>query len=466
LRAARRKYSHSTLAEFAKAIGYSASYLSAVELRHLPETPDVLQAYEMGLGLEPATLFPERTVQGVLGKALQRDRARSRSSRPPGALDSALELLRRAADNAAAPGHIYLTYQTDRDLFEGSEAMFAEWLHVLRACLRRGWSITQVYRMNDDRQRSLQMVEAMIDLLGSKGDYHAVSIPNQQASSPSADFVIVPGIGATMLLTAEGGVDVVTVSDSAGVARLEAHCRRLVGGARPLLTPLSRRDPVRWQRLLDEIESMQGGMVLVRNSLLSLVAPESFYIPGSTYVDRLNLSEERVQELRELAGRRLERMKARLSSDSYVTICPRTAVVQFAESGSWPDDEPGLAPLPLSERLQFLHAMVSALKTYDRFELALIDDTELRWLRPKESDPLLTWMVRGNRVAFLETWPLDDNGVPTNVHIAMHEPSIAGAFADYFGSVWNRIAPVNRTKSSVVEWLEAQCAMLRDGIED
>jgi hypothetical protein len=75
-------------------------------------------------------------------------------------------------------------------------------------------------------------------------------------------------------------------------------------------------------------------------------------------------------------------------------------------------------------------------------------------------------MVRGNRVAFLETWPLDDDGVPTNVHIAMHEPSIAGAFADYFGNVWSRIAPPNRTKSSVVEWLEARCAMLRDGIED
>ncbi|MGE0058170.1 MAG: helix-turn-helix domain-containing protein, partial [Dehalococcoidia bacterium] len=55
LRAARREYQLS-LSDFANRVGYSRSYLSAVELGHLPETEQIVLAYESALGLERGSL--------------------------------------------------------------------------------------------------------------------------------------------------------------------------------------------------------------------------------------------------------------------------------------------------------------------------------------------------------------------------------------------------------------------------
>lgn len=467
LRAIRRQNSSSTLAEFARTIGYSPSYISAVELLHLPETPDLLQAYETGLGLTPSTLTAEKsTVPGILGRA---GRVGSLSMHRPafeshgsGSLGPWMSLLTEAAESTPrGSGRIYLTGQTSEDLFDDSDDAFFQLLRVMRRCLQSGWAITQVYSMNDDRQRSLQMVEAMIDLLGSHGDYQVVYLPEARATTPASDVLVVPGIAASLLLSsARGGSSSIELRTTADVEVMEEYCRLQAEAAQPLIAPLSREDPLKWEQLVYSLDEIPGPHFLVKNSLSSLLVSDRMNLAAPEWVARLGLQGEEAAGVERLRRVRLENFKRRALTDMHHNICPKQAIVQFLETGLWPDDEPNLAPLGLRERRGLIDNVTRNLRDYPKYELALIDESEVKWLRPRESDPLLTWMVRGNKVAFLETWPLDDDGRPTNVHIAMHEPSLTGAFADYFTSVWSRIAPANRDKARVIDWLESQAALL------
>src|SRR5262249_49454394 len=152
-----------------------------------------------------------------------------------------------------------------------------------------------------------------------------------------------------------------------------------------------------------------------------------------------------LDELIELRHGRQGFFEAQISRFGYRNISTRRSVRDLLKTGRYivpPDvraDDREADLTRASDAIEVVKGAVRDLKRHKNYEIALLDDDEIRLLQQSESQSVVFWMVKGNERTLLETWPRDDDGRMTHVHVAMREPAVAAAFSSHFRKLWNRI---------------------------
>ncbi len=475
LRAARRE-SQLSLTDFASKVGYSRSYLSAVELGHLPETEPVVLAYETVLGLEPGTLQDgKQSVARVLRQASQLEAATATAATvsdgfrlPEGQLVilPRADVLRSIASLTAEalvadirPGQVHLTSFSGDEDWRQLDAPNGPWISVQQDLERAGWAINHLIRLNDDVSRSLLLMGAMLGLLADPGEYRALFAPIGAAMPPTVDYFVIEGCCALIRFDIEDPLQqaVMLIRDRAGVAAVAQQCELLRAMMRPMIEAITRDDPAAFEGHRVRIGSEPGDSVMVRGTLsvgaVDVVEDELAWLP-STHLESEASRRAEVQSRLLLATLKRNRVR-----HIYIKSQIEESVQMALRVGSGlilSEADDRFLPRLVRHRLDQLIAL---LREQRNFEMALLDDDEVALIQAPGSDSVFYWLVQGGEL-LLESWPRGGSGVANHLHIAVHESSIAAAFMEHFKNVWQRVKPVNRDKEYVTWWLEQQAALL------
>ena len=155
--------------------------------------------------------------------------------------------------------------------------------------------------------------------------------------------------------------------------------------------------------------------------------------------------------------RRYAAFQTNIASYPYRDICPRRAIERLVQDGEAPSNDrlpPGFR-LSQQARREQLECAIHLLRTYEQYELALIDEQEEQFI-PTE----MFWEVTGQHRVLMLSWSTDLTDKDIIIELAINEPSIIHAFHDYFAELWERIAPPHKDKALVIGWLEQQLARL------
>lgn len=378
----------------------------------------------------------------------------------------AIELLESApACDPEQGGSILLSMQ-GKKTFEGlpdAQGVQNAWQAALRQVLRRGWRIEQLWRLDRNVDRSVRLVETMLDLVGS-GRYWPRYFDRYGVLDPPYDVLVVPGHAAMLsLATDEPEADdaAFVFARQEEIALVAGHFRRLREHTKPLLRGFfPRTQEIDYTRALVAGEGGPGGRLSIKHGPSGLTYPPHWWRPETAWarvwVESGLVAEGDLPEYLECLQARFRQFQRFVRDHDYRDVCSRRGLDELAESGRYDYDDPqsGQDASP-QMRLEHLRNIVDMLKTYDRYHLALLDPREER-----EIPTIPAREVAGGDDAFIGTWSRDASEAAVTVALHITEPTIVSALREHLDDLWGRIAEGHREKRYVIAYLERHIAAL------
>lgn len=357
---------------------------------------------------------------------------------------------------------ILLSFQGEEDSFEDFPDLREQYQQAIEQVLRRGWSICHLWRLDHDVRRSILLVENMLKLLGT-GRYHPYYFQQYGTLAPPYDLLVIPQTAAMLFFATQNShrADAALLThDPEQMELLHTHFSQLLAQSQPLMKSYLPEEEIEALAAYAEAEAQPGGRVAVKNGLTFLAEPPSWYDERSSLAQSLDLSDAALKAALVSQHRRLAAFLAHIGSCDYREICPRRAIERLVNGGE-PTQEYQARGIRFSaqERRQQLERILSLLATYERYQLALIDEEEEQAIAIERC-----WEVAGRQTVLLLTWSSDSSGKDILVDLIIYEPTIARAFLGYFDDLWEQITPEHKDKAQVIRWLEQQAALLKEEV--
>jgi transcriptional regulator with XRE-family HTH domain len=446
-----------------------ASQLKSLRAPHAHHpTKQLLRGDVQGLlNLNPT--FGSLASESLQPIGAERMRGKARSPAIHGRTEALLAALERI-ENAPAPAN-----QSDREAttilitslewgHENTSAVLEyseQWHSVARHAMARGWHICHLMRLDKDARRSLAMARTVLDLIGS-GKYTALYFYANELILPACELALIPGNVAMLFYATQtfSSVDAATVvNDREQIAVLQQYFQRLAGKAKPLLETFAPQDWVALEQLRADAEEEYWPRVIVKDGLSRITEPIRWANPESQRAKRPGFTGDALNRVVNAQKRRLAAFEAHVGQHIYRDICPMRSVVRLVREGHYlHNDTESQAGAPQKERVDQLVNVISLLRRFHNYEIALVDESQ-------ESDvPVLQgrfWEVIGGMRVFTNALVPDQHGGVNYGGILIAEPSIVGAFRHYFDTLWSNIAPRNKDKEFVIWWFERQLQALQ-----
>lgn len=375
-------------------------------------------------------------------------------------LQAAIAILKAAAGGTPEQDReILLTFQGDQDYFLEYVELVAPWRRAVLAALHKGWDFRHLWQLSKDANRSLRLVQDMLEMLGLKGRYQPFYFARYGVVIPSYELLLVPNIGALLGFSTQQAHSVDAAffyRDPKAFEVLDGHFAQLFNQTVPLIKAYPVHDPVLLSDVCVEAEERPGDRLSVKDGLseFTLPLPINGQYPQEATQGIIGIQIANHQ-------RRLAAFRKQVQEYRFRDICPKSAIERLVIHGQYAHDDQCFfteRTVTENERQAHLRNVVEFLRQYDNYEVALVDDTEGKLITSG------SWLVKGDHTILLETWSQRDEGDCVEIDLEITEPAIVGAFRGHFAEIWEGISPQNRAKEYVIWWLEQQIDQIRPGL--
>lgn len=340
-------------------------------------------------------------------------------------------------------------------------AIYQRYPVAIRRALGLGWRVRELWRLDDDTQRTAKLAAHLLDLIGA-GRYEPRYYTRYGAQSPLQELVVVPGRATFQLIATESirlvDTAIVATGDAA-MAALRDHGELLARQTTPVFEryPVARRSA--FVKVLAESEALPGGRTMVKHGLTVYTEPEAWSRPDSHWARRMARMGADVDAMVAVRKRRLETFRRNVRLFPYRDICPVSAIREMVDQGGYSRDDArgGYEAAGMDVRAEHLRSAIDVLETCEKYSLALVDDHEAARFGIR---PDTWWAVVGATRAMLNVRTPDGHGGFTDADLDVTQPTIAAGFARHFDAVWEGIAPLHRDKAYIIGWLRQQLAQV------
>jgi transcriptional regulator with XRE-family HTH domain len=448
--------------------------LSAPRPPRRPQQPQPRNVQQLlDVNLEPLTLDPDplgAPNETTKGENLLPDQRNVRGTRVIQGRIAAFQATLEMIDAAPAPADpsdpsastIFTTSLEGNGWSEIDRSEYSErWHTVIRRAISRGWQFRHLVRLDKNAQRSLTMARAMLDLMGT-GRYAALYSYASESTLPVAELVVIPGVAAVQFFATHtwGAVDTALVlKQREEIALAQAYVQQALVKAKPLLRAFPPNDWVEFAASRVEAEEQYGGHCLVKDGLSQLSEPPEWSHTDAHWVLHSRHRGDSLAALIDACQRQIAAFEAQVARHRYRDICPMRAVIRLVQQGHYlQGSDIDSFVEPIADRVAHLERVIALLRAHDHYELALVDEGQ------EEEIPILAnryWEVTGGMRVFTNVHVRSSQGRTLHTGIVIAEPSLVGAFQNYFDDLWERISHRDKDKGFVIWWLERQLESLR-----
>lgn len=350
---------------------------------------------------------------------------------------------------------ILITFQGGRSVFEGFDDLRQRFMSALIGAARQEWKIIQLFGLDGDATRALELVQTMVPLLRVPNAYEAHYFWPNRSLTPPYDLVILPDKAFVVFATTEslrvGGGFWVSGTES---EILRDHFNLLRTHTNPLLEYFTHdpQDRQRWEQKIVAIESLPGERLLVQDGPTTLSYPSHWLAPDTHWAEaQLRTGIDNLDAAIDEHRKRARLFAEQVRQFRYLSICPKSAVERLVTQGVSINRPPykHFIESP-EERVEHLNNLISLLRTYDNFELALADEAEERFV-----DFQFFEEIKGDFGVLMELFPVEHRH-EHRIGAFINEPSIVAAMQRDFHNTWQRLSAISRNKEYVILWLERQ----------
>lgn len=367
-------------------------------------------------------------------------------------LSAAISLLKQAMQNQdqhiEQNREIFLTFQSERDYFDGYPELYHEWQQTIIQALRLGWSIRHLCKLNKNVERSLQLVNQILTWTNYSGSYHLYYFNKYRIDYPTQEIILIQGTGVIMGYATDQFKEIdagLYLKDQNAVHIIEKYIEQMLHNTEPLIHILSQND---YFELNVSKDRKSGSHYLCMHDLSYLTVPPTImekYMSRSMPDEReRRIHWNRIEDTVQSFHRDIQHYPMR-------HIYPMRAIEQLVAMGDY-EVNPYFRPTREDIRNHLLY-LIELLQIHEQFEIALIDDYKYDLIHRAQLD------IKGNHTVAIGIMPRNDTNSQVEL-IAITEGTIVSAFQEYFEDIWERINPIYRDKQSVILWLRGKLELL------
>ena len=205
----------------------------------------------------------------------------------------------------------------------------------------------------------------------------------QRVRVPAMELVVIPDVAAVQFFATHtwGSVDIALVlSQREEITLAQAYSSRPIQGQTAAAgVPSRRMGCICKQSRRGRRE--YGGHGLIKDGLSQLSEPPAWSRPDAYWARHSRHREDRLSELIDTPKRQIAAFEAHVTSHVYRDICPMLAVIRLVQKGHYfQDSDIDSFAEPIADRIAHIERVIALLRTYDHYELALVDE------RPRRGD--------------------------------------------------------------------------------
>jgi hypothetical protein len=351
-------------------------------------------------------------------------------------------------ENFAGGGEIALTFQSEREYFEGYPELYHEWQYAIVRALSKGWSVRHLCRLNKNVQRSLRLVNQILDWTNYSGAYSLYYFDKYGIDFPPYEIILVNGKGAILGFAADNYKEIdagLYLDEAEAVHMIERYVGQMFLNVEPLIKILNQEEYFE----LNPAKDRKSG-----NHLLSMQDLSFLTVPYPLMEKYLRISipneEERAIHLKRIADT-LQSFHRDIKHYKMRHIYPMRAFEALVTNGKYHNNV-FYRPTGEDVREHLLH-LLELLNTYEKFEIALVDENKYKPLSKAQCD------IKGDHTIVISVMPKNEWDHKVEL-ISITEGTIVNAFQQHFDDWWDRINPVHRDKAFVISWIKEKLDLL------
>lgn len=375
-----------------------------------------------------------------------------------GSMEVAYAAIRLLSQAIKAPvpddNKILITLNSKMNILLDDKFLRQELTQTLKDALSHGWSIIFQIRINDNVERTTEIIEIIQPLL-SHGNiiiyYHQASDENCAVS----ELCIVPSVGALFIFSSKADHPANTAfwyHEKECMEALASYFFQYLTFAKPLLRLYPSPKTIHFLNACAEAEEAPGDKYAFKNGLNTITMPLSLY---ERYISCCKLSEHEISLRKFLHGKRLESFESQVNYYKYKDICPIESLEKLVKDKKYPMDEYYMLDnriLSNEDIVCHLENLVKMLERYDNYEIAFVSEKDFEDLYN------VCWEIKGHSRIFIESMnrgglTSDDSCTKRNYSSA--EKHIVNGFRHYFLKIWDEIPTANKDKSNAIQFIKS-----------
>jgi len=373
----------------------------------------------------------------------------------PEIIYSMIKLLKQAQKEPDSDNNIILiTFNSEMDMLLDDNIRH-ELIHTIYKILSYGWSIVFHIRLDNNIQRTINIIEIMQSLL-SRGNLAIYYYKTNDDAFILNELCIIPDTGALFCFSSKIGQQVDRAfwyHEKESIDTLKAYFLQQLTFAKPLLKSYPSQKTIEFQQAFAELEETPGDRYIFKNGLSTLTMPVNLY---EKYLKLGNRSDQEISYREFWHKKRLETFEAQVKYYEFKDICFIESLERLVKYKKYSFDEYYMleSRVPDNEDIIcHLENVINMLRKYDNYEIAFVSKKDFNNLSN------IYWAVKGNISVLIETYNrdkmIDDDSFNTEMNFIVTEKSIVNAFHDYFLKIWNDIPEENKSKRNTINLLQS-----------
>lgn len=351
------------------------------------------------------------------------------------------------------PSDIYITFQSEKEIFDGFPGIFDLWKSLLNKLLAKGWKVYYLCNLNNNSARSQNIVKAILEFSCHLDSFKPYYLAKYGTKSPASEFLVIRGIGSLVCMSSanENCVDFGFFNNQPeSITSLCNHAEILLRQSKPLTRVLNTQNE--YFEFITAKDKQPGNLFIASFDLYTHTIPlklwEKYLLRSLGNVQEVDEHMRRITERIDTFNNDINRYKVK-------NIFEMKAVEYLIKNCKYLYHNTYQICNP-EDVLEHLENIIYLLNTFENYEIALLSENQRDVLK------FIPWEVKGDHSVAL-TFPKNAHkGLPSYAIIT--ENNISNAFHDYFIDIWEHIVPNYRDKNFVISWFKEQALWYKNNI--
>ncbi len=369
------------------------------------------------------------------------------------------QLLETAANQPCSSNEIiYISLNNDIEMMDFEEFDLNYLRQLLAKAIENGWEVLCIIRLDSNIKRIVKFMRFVKPLIKT-GKFKPYYLKKYDIFSMGKEIICVPGMGALSCYSTKPnlGVDCAFyLKTEVAVEVIKDYFDMLLSTfAQPLVNYYEEAGNTEYAYFLAESEEGIDNRILYKYGFSILTLPRGLY---NRLLDRLSLPPHEAAIALEIYERRQSAFLTNLRRYKYKDIYILESVKQLIGSRQFSFYFHMGAPLielQTEDVIEILQNIVFLLNKYDNYSVAF---RSYQTNKVSMEDEFFC-VVKERQAVLLEAY--EPSGDMPITRLSIEEPTVVQAFVEYFDETLAHIAPVNKDKQHVVDWLESQINILR-----
>lgn len=374
-------------------------------------------------------------------------------------LSACITLLETAANQKCSNNNtIYISFNNEVDITSHYDNGLIHWRNAVLKAIDNGWNILFLLRLNNNINRTMGFINFAQPLINT-GKFNPYYYKKYDIFTTGKELIVVPEVGALFCLPSKlySGIDrAFYFKNKVAVDIFKNYFSIILENlAQPLVKYYTWDNTIEYSHCLAENEGSIGNRFMYKYDFSVLTLPENLY---AKLLQRKNLSQDKILVELEVYKRRMNAFLSNIHHCEYKDICSIDSIknlVKHKQLCLYCHTGFEIMDLEVQDVIDHLKNIINLLETYDNYNIAFMlqnHDNTIRYFN-------YYCIVKERQAVMLESH--EPSKIIPQVRLSIREPMLVKAFEEYFNEMWEHIAPVNKDKKEVINWIQSQIDLLK-----